>query len=287
MRRLAASTLIAASAVLAGCDNTISTSKPGSDGVSKSDQSQARVGVVEPKSTPHDKKNVAESPGATLQQQPNEPVADAARAPPSSPQASSTPPASPPSAIAPPGETSRERSSIGAGSGDGEQSRTAEPANALSRDAQAPTDDPFSTTGPVPGSPGYYTRSPLDPNRAPPVALPPDALIEGRRVAGVTPKAAPAQEPSMSRFENRVLDAGMVSLLLKADRTFVMRSTRTNQQIEGRYAIEGDTVTFSEARGDTGGASFPMQCRFEQAGDGVQLERIGNNCTHFEGLTFR
>lgn len=78
-----------------------------------------------------------------------------------------------------------------------------------------------------------------------------------------------------------------MSLLLKPDNTFEMRATQGNQVVQGQYTYTNGVLSFTNPRGDIGGATFPMQCRLQQSATGFQLTDAGGNCTYFRDLSFR
>jgi hypothetical protein len=67
-----------------------------------------------------------------------------------------------------------------------------------------------------------------------------------------------------------------------------MNEVDGNRKVEGRYAYENGVVTFSEPKGDTGPAQFPMRCRFETVGTGeFRLADTDGACPRFKDLTFK
>jgi hypothetical protein len=79
-----------------------------------------------------------------------------------------------------------------------------------------------------------------------------------------------------------------VSLQLNADNTFVMSEVEGNRKVEGRYALQDGVITFSDPKGDTGPAQFPMRCRFDGSGGSeFRLGDTGGSCARFKDLTFK
>lgn len=109
-------------------------------------------------------------------------------------------------------------------------------------------------------------------------------------VTGTTPPVTGAGGvgvPSLASLQGTTYSAGPVSLLLRPDNTFEMRSTQGNQVVQGKYAYADGVLSFTAPQGDIGGATFPMQCRLTQTANGFQLTDSGGNCSYFRDLNFR
>lgn len=109
-------------------------------------------------------------------------------------------------------------------------------------------------------------------------------------VTGTTPPVSGAggvTAPSLSAIQGATYAAGPVSLMLRPDNTFEMRSTQGNQVVQGQYTYNNGVLNFTNPKGDIGGATFPMQCRLQQTQNGFQLTDAGGNCTYFRDLAFK
>lgn len=109
-------------------------------------------------------------------------------------------------------------------------------------------------------------------------------------VTGTTPPVSGAggvTAPSLSAIQGATYAAGPVSLMLRPDNTFEMRSTQGNQVVQGQYTYNNGVLNFTNPKGDIGGATFPMQCRLQQTQNGFQLTDASGNCTYFRDLAFK
>lgn len=93
--------------------------------------------------------------------------------------------------------------------------------------------------------------------------------------------------PAIAAYQGQQFSSGPVSILLRADQTFEVRSNSTDQAVEGRYSYHGGVISLTDARGDVGGARFPMRCRLQTTSNGFQLTDADGNCDYFRDLNFR
>ena len=94
--------------------------------------------------------------------------------------------------------------------------------------------------------------------------------------------------PSLANYQGQQFSSGQVSMMLKPDNTFELKSNTGTDTVQGSYTFTDGTITFTNAKGDIGGATFPMRCRLVPTSNGFQLvEASGGNCTYFRDLNFR
>ena len=94
--------------------------------------------------------------------------------------------------------------------------------------------------------------------------------------------------PSLANYQGQQFSSGQVSMMLKSDNTFELKSNTGTDTVQGSYTFTDGTITFTNAKGDIGGATFPMRCRLMPTSNGFQLvEASGGNCTYFRDLNFR
>ncbi len=142
--------------------------------------------------------------------------------------------------------------------------------------------------------------TPIETTEAPPAPAPTDtaAAPADDAAAPVGSPSPPASttttttvvasqgDASLQPYLGKQYAAGPVTLELRPDGTFVLNEIEGDRRVEGDYALEAGTITFSDPEGDVGPAQFPMRCRFEAAGNDFRLNDSGGTCQRFEGLTF-
>lgn len=140
--------------------------------------------------------------------------------------------------------------------------------------AQAPT----QPAPPVAGQSGSSTT-----------ASGPTAPGEATGTVGGAPTLAPAGAApgTLQPFQGRTFSAGPIAIQLNPDSTFVMNEVEGNRRVEGRYAYQDGTMTFSDPKGDIGPAQFPMRCRVQGTASEFRLAEAEGTCTRFKDLTFR
>lgn len=101
---------------------------------------------------------------------------------------------------------------------------------------------------------------------------------------GPSPGATP---PSIASLQGAPFKAGPVSIALRPDNSFEMQSAATKETVTGRYTYNDGVISFTDPKGDIGGAKFPMQCRIVATdGGGFQLTDAGGSCSYFQDLKF-
>ena len=91
----------------------------------------------------------------------------------------------------------------------------------------------------------------------------------------------------MQQVVGKAYTSGPVTLRLDPSGSFEMRENEGNRRVEGRYAVQDGVVTFSDPKGDIGGATFPMRCRFEGTASEFKLGDVGNSCVRLKDLSFK
>jgi hypothetical protein len=139
--------------------------------------------------------------------------------------------------------------------------------------AQAP-----ATTAAPPAAPATTPPAPTTTTAAPAAPAAP-ATTAGATTGSVADPLRP--------YLAKPLTAGAVALRLDPNGTFTMSETGGDRRVEGRYAVQDGIVTFSDPKGDTGAATFPMRCRVQPAGDGFRLAAVEGSCTTLADQTFK
>jgi cytoskeletal protein RodZ len=105
--------------------------------------------------------------------------------------------------------------------------------------------------------------------------------------AGAQPAQPTASAGTLApAFQGRTFASDATWIQFSSDNRFTMRDNATQRVVRGRYALEGDRITFSEPQGETNGLAFPLTCRVRQNG----AERFTLDdpaCARFGGQTFQ
>jgi hypothetical protein len=158
----------------------------------------------------------------------------------------------------------------------GDATKSSEPS--ASKTAERPVSSSSKSTAEAPTS-GGSSGTATAPKGTATGAAPP---VSG--AGGPSPGATP---PSIASLQGAPFRAGPVSIALRADNSFEMQSTATKESVTGQYTYSDGVISFTNPKGDIGGAKFPMQCRVvpTDAG-GFQLTDAGGSCSYFQDLKF-
>ncbi len=109
-------------------------------------------------------------------------------------------------------------------------------------------------------------------------------------VATSNSQTTAASTGSLDAYKGRTFTAGPVSLRLNPDSTFRMDEMDGNRKVEGQwqYTPQSSLLVFSDPKGDTGQAQFPMRCHFQDVGSNAfKLGETAGSCTRFKDMTFK
>ncbi len=110
-------------------------------------------------------------------------------------------------------------------------------------------------------------------------------LIEvEERMTDLQAQEAPATLTDVS-LEPGVYIAGPLAVTFGDDARFALRNEARGEEISGSYTVDNGRLTLTEAEGDVGTTPFPMICALRQSGDGLVLERAGDELCALAGLT--
>lgn len=159
----------------------------------------------------------------------------------------------------------------------GDATKSSEPS--ASKTAERPVSSTSTRTAESPGSSGSTSSTATVPKGTATGAAPP---VSG--AGGPSPGATP---PSIASLQGAPFRAGPVSIVLRPDNSFEMQSATTKESVTGQYTYADGVISFTNPKGDIGGAKFPMQCRVVPADSGgFQLTDAGGNCSYFQDLKF-
>ena len=154
-------------------------------------------------------------------------------------------------------------------------------------------DQQTATTAPATTGPGTTTSNTTKSTTTAPATTPSTTATPGTTgtTTGTTPPVGSGggiPVPSLANYQGQQFSSGQVSMMLKADNTFELKSNTGTETVQGSYTFTDGTLTFTNAKGDIGGATFPMRCRLAPTSNGFQLlEASGGNCNYFRDLNFR
>ncbi len=157
-----------------------------------------------------------------------------------------------------------------------QQSAPATTAHAPSPEAATTAPPPARTAeGPTTAPPATMTMPPVN-------ATPPNEQHPEVTGAVGAPAAAIVQ-----RYQGRPFTSGAVTIRLEPDGAFEMREELGAKRVSGRYAAEGDVVTFETLTGDVAWTASPLRCRIAEEGEVFRLEEVQDSCGLLAGQTFR
>jgi hypothetical protein len=135
-------------------------------------------------------------------------------------------------------------------------------------------------------------------NRPPqPPALPePGPETTGSVIRPATPSAgqpaapaatAPAPDRIAPAITGRTFAASGSWIQFSSDNRFTLRDTAAEREVRGRYALEGDRITFADPQGDTRGLNFPFTCRMmTPTPQTFEIEGSDAGCATLSGKRF-